>query len=308
MVASPRSKPAVDLRHLQTFLVVAEAGSFSRAAEQLGVSQPPLSRQIQRLEASLNVQLFDRSRAQIRLTEAGRVFAQSARRIIAQVEQGIYDAQQVSQGLTGEIIVGVDGRVIDCDRIIQFLSAYQSRFPDVRLHIKELSAQGQYQALQDHEMSLGFVAPWAVDDRETSDDIARHVIVRDMLSVVLPAFHPLAIASQLSFTDLADEAFVINNRWQQYLSNIAQQQQHALFTPNIVQSANTLKLILSFVALDKGITLLPASIEQQIPHPNLVYRPLHPPTKADTLSVIWRQDETHPTLTGLIQTLMRDGI
>ncbi|MEO0648419.1 MAG: LysR substrate-binding domain-containing protein, partial [Cyanobacteria bacterium J06650_10] len=81
---------------------------------------------------------------------------------------------------------------------------------------------------------------------------------------------------------------------------------HALFTPNIVQSANTLKLILSFVALDKGITLLPASIEQQIPHPNLVYRPLHPPTKPDTLTVIRRKDQTLPTLTGLNQTLKRD--
>lgn len=88
----------IDLRHLESFLVVVEEMNFGRAAERLRIAQPPLSRQIQRLEASLNVRLFDRTRPQIQLTDAGRVFVPEARRILSQVERGVQIAQRAEIG------------------------------------------------------------------------------------------------------------------------------------------------------------------------------------------------------------------
>jgi DNA-binding transcriptional LysR family regulator len=84
----------IDFRHLETFLVVAEELNFSRAAKRLGIAQPPLSRQIQRLEESLGAQLFDRSPPRIRLTEAGRVFVTEARKILSQVNQSAIATQR----------------------------------------------------------------------------------------------------------------------------------------------------------------------------------------------------------------------
>ncbi|MEO1296111.1 MAG: LysR family transcriptional regulator, partial [Cyanobacteria bacterium J06636_16] len=92
----------MDLRHLESFLVVVEEMNFGRAAERLRIAQPPLSRQIQRLEASLNVRLFDRTRPQIQLTDAGRVFVPEARRILSQVERGVQIAQRAAQGEVGQ--------------------------------------------------------------------------------------------------------------------------------------------------------------------------------------------------------------
>ena len=137
MVSSPLFKPSIELRHLQAFLAVADELSFSRAAERLGISQPPLSRLIQRLEAKLDVQLFDRSRAQVHLTAAGEVFAQNAEQIMRQMEQGIRDTRLVSQGLMGQLVVAVDGSAFACDRAVQMIDAYQTRWPDLQMQVVE---------------------------------------------------------------------------------------------------------------------------------------------------------------------------
>lgn len=306
MVSSSRAKSFVELRHLQTFLLVAEELSFSRAAERLGVSQPPLSRQIKRLEAQLNVQLFDRSHAQVRLTAAGRVFAKSARRIIEQMERGIHEAQLAAEGLTGELIVGIDGKASACDDMIRFMSAYQLRFPQVRLQLKELTAQEQLRALQAEEISLGFVEPWGVDVA-SAPDVNSHSVVQDSLSVVLPAFHSLATLSELSLLDVAGEDAVMGERWQRYVSAIAQKE-HLSFTPHIVQLASEHRLILSFVALGRGLSILPSATEHKMPYPGITYRRLQPAMKVNVLSAIWRCDETRPTMTALVQALTQKAI
>lgn len=91
-------KSHIELHHLSAFLTVAEEMNFKRAAERLHIAQPPLSRQIHRLELDLGVKLFYRTKRQIQLTEAGRAFLGEARRILSQVEQGIRVAQRASRG------------------------------------------------------------------------------------------------------------------------------------------------------------------------------------------------------------------
>ncbi|NEP66130.1 MAG: LysR family transcriptional regulator [Moorea sp. SIO4E2] len=99
----------MELNHLKTFLVVAEEMNFGRAAERLHIAQPPLSRQIKRLEESLGVQLFHRTKPQIQLTEAGRALVLEARRILKQVDLGVQVTQRASRGEIGQIILGFEG-------------------------------------------------------------------------------------------------------------------------------------------------------------------------------------------------------
>ena len=119
--------PQLKLQHLQIFLTVVDEMNFSRAAEQLGMAQPPLSRQIKRLELGLDVQLFDRSSSQISLTEAGKIFAERSRSILAQVEQSIELAQMVEKGMAGQLIIGVDSAAPACVRAIKIIEAYKKR-------------------------------------------------------------------------------------------------------------------------------------------------------------------------------------
>lgn len=303
MLSKSLLKPSIEFRHLQSFLVVAEELSFSRAAERLGISQPPLSRQIQRLEAKLDIQLFDRSRSQVQLTDAGLVFAQSARQVMRQIEQGVRDAKQVSQGLMGQLMVAVDGDAFACDRAIQLISAYQAGLPELHLQVEELNATAQIEALQLREIHLGFVASRFVAATQLPKGIMAAAVVRERLAVAFPVSHVLAISSQISLLDLADEAFVIAPSWLAYVRSLAKTHHHIDFNPPVTQSIQDYRLMLSFVAAGKGISIVPASTEQRFHYANVIYRPLQLAPEADILSVIWCNEQTNPSVAASIKAL-----
>ena len=96
----------MELRHLHYFITVAEELHFSRAAERLHISQPPLSQQIRDLEEELGVKLFERTKRQVHLTEAGKVFLKRSYLVLAQLEQGIAVTQQIGRGEVGQLSIG----------------------------------------------------------------------------------------------------------------------------------------------------------------------------------------------------------
>lgn len=96
----------MELRHLHYFIAVAEELHFSRAAERLHISQPPLSQQIRDLEEELGVKLFERTKRQVQLTEAGKVFLDRSYRVLAQLEQAIAATQQIGRGEVGRLAIG----------------------------------------------------------------------------------------------------------------------------------------------------------------------------------------------------------
>src|SRR3978361_823407 len=120
----------MELRHLRYFVAIAEEGSFIRAAERLNIAQPPLSQQIQNLEAELQFQLFDRSKRQVQLTKAGHLFLEKCYRILSQMELAIEDARRISRCEIGRLVVGyINTTFYSTPR--EMLRVFRARFPEV---------------------------------------------------------------------------------------------------------------------------------------------------------------------------------
>lgn len=283
MVSGSLQQPSIELRHLQTFLTVVEEMSFSRAAERLGIAQPPLSRQIQRLEAKLEVKLFDRTRPHIQLTSAGEVFADGAQRILQQVDQSVRVTQLANQGIVGQLTVGVDSSSAACDQAVQLLHSYQERCPSVQVEVKEMHVDAQLRALQAGEIDLGFVAPCPIPE-----DLSMEILVQEPLVAVLPSTHSLVNQEQVSLKDLKDEPLIMDTRRFEGWSGIGDfLLQDAQFQPKIIQSASDSRLILSFVASGLGISILPASISKNAIRPEIAYRPIVPAIVMASLAAVW---------------------
>jgi len=286
----------VEIRHLHTFLAVADALSFSKAAAQLGVSQPPLSRQIKRLEAKLSVQLFDRSRSQVRLTEAGRVFAEGARRIVAQMERTVKEAQLVSAGLVAPLVVGIDGGAIACDQALNLIANYQHQFPDRQIRVEELDARSQLNALHEGEIAFGFIASKQVKALELPPSLESMPVVKANLQAVLPTFHPLATTPEVSLPDITEEDFVLDSHWASYLRAASEKHCQRPFAPRVVQSAQSICLTLSLVSSGKGISVLPVLTDDRLLHSSIICRPIFPAIEVDVMSVVWRCTEDKETI------------
>lgn len=288
----------IDLRHLESFLVVVEEMNFGRAAERLRIAQPPLSRQIQRLEESLNVRLFDRTRPQIQLTEAGRVFVPEARRILSQVERGVQIAQRAAQGEIGQLLIGFEGSS-SSDLLPLSVRSYQQQFPGVSITVQEMPTGDQLQALLKEQIDLGFIVPRIADE-----SLVVETVLQESLVLALPEDHPLAAQDEIEVLQLRNESFIVGSPGDRCglhnaVMNICHQ---AGFIPKVTQVTNEMQLTLGLIAAGVGIALLPNSI-QGLHRKGVVYRSLQPPTAASSLAIAWRQNQANPALPNFLEVV-----
>ena len=291
-------KPHIELYHLEAFLTVAEEMNFKRAAERLHIAQPPLSRQIQRLELDLGVKLFYRTKRQVQLTEAGRAFLEEARRILSQVEQGIRVAQRASRGELGRLVLGFEGSSA-CDIIPFSLKVYQERFPDVELVVQEMATGEQLLALHEERIGIGFIVPPFNDEA-----LAVETVWREPLILALPETHSLSAQWDVPVQELRSETFITgprNSRCGLYEQTIAICQQ-AGFSPRIIQEAKEMQIMLGFIAAGLGIALLPASFKH-FQRPGVIYRRLQPSTPEIELAIAWRRDDPSPVLQAFLEVV-----
>lgn len=168
----------MELRHLRYFMAVAETRNFTRAAALLGVSQPPLSRQIRDLESEMGVQLLQRDTRPVVLTDAGRVFADQARQILAQVDLLTQSMHHMSSprfavGVVGSIMQGAMPRMI---------RAFREACPHVEVELLELTTLEQVAALKEGRIDAG-LGRLRIEDA----DIRRTLLYAEPLVLATPA-------------------------------------------------------------------------------------------------------------------------
>lgn len=288
----------MELRHLRAFVAVAEELHFGRAAERLGIQQPPLSLQIQALERELKTRLFDRGSRRVALTAVGALFLTEARATLAQAARAIAVVRRAGEGEIGEIRLGFTASSPFTEVMPQVIYAFRRRFPEVSLKLVGMTTREQLAALVARKLDLAFIrSPFAPIPPEVS---ALNVLT-DRLMLVLRADHPLAALPAVPIAALTHEPFVMFERdagtgiWDQIVAICADQG----FSPTVAQEAREAPTLIGLVAAGLGITILPGSLER-IHVEGVVYRPLDTPQAASTVLLAHRRDESGGAVMGFV--------
>jgi len=278
----------MELRHLRYFVAVAEELSFTRAAERLHIGQPPLSQQIQALEAEIGARLLERNKRRVLLTEAGRLFLADARRMLALAEQAKETAHRAHMGEAGELRVGFTFSTPFTPLFAKVVRRYRQAYPRVLLSFQEMATLHQLAKIESRELDVGFVRPASM---QLPHKVALTKLRSDPLRLVLPTDSPLARQKSIAVKDLAGQAFVVfpKDAGTGIYHQIFELCRAAGFTPHIAMEAGEPSTIIGLVAAGCGISVLPGSFEG-IHMEGVVYRPLADPD-ATTSMLLARHTE-----------------
>jgi DNA-binding transcriptional LysR family regulator len=246
----------VELRHLKSFLAVADALSFIRAAKALHLSQPALTSQIQKLEEEVGVQLLLRNKRSVRLTDAGTIFVEEARETLARAAKALERVQRASRGEIGLLRIGfVSSAALE---IVPFIAtAFRKRYPQVQLDLMNVRSSAQLEQLSSRTLDIGFVRLPA-----SHSGLEFLPVHSEPFVIVLSKDHPLAAKGSLSLRDLSNEHFVAyGRRWAPgFFDQIVAICNKAGFTPNIVQETAEMYTAIALVAAGREVAILPRSL------------------------------------------------
>ncbi|WP_031408562.1 LysR family transcriptional regulator [Thiomonas sp. FB-Cd] len=262
----------MELRHLRAFLAVFEERNFTRAAARLHISQPPLSQQIQALEAELGVRLFERGRGGAAPTAAGQSLMPQARAILDQMHHAAEQARRAGRGETGSLAVGFAGSMPFSVVMPQLLRDFRAAWPDVALQLREQPSRAQIDDLLAGRLDVGFIRPTS---HEHWDAIQSRLILREPLLLALHTEHPSARHERLSLSALRDEPFIL---YSATLGSGLREQTLALclaagFAPRVAQEVHEMPTLISLVSAGIGVGLVAASM-QRAQMPYVRYLPL----------------------------------
>ena len=293
----------MDLRRLRYFVVVAEELSFSRAAQRLRISQPPLSNQIKQLEEELGVQLFKRSSRGVRMTDSGEVLLGDARRIFVQLEQTTRVVQRVGHGEVGRLTLGFVPSASN-EVLPSILRKFRQRFPDVELFLREMRPDRVVQRLHDQQIDAGFLF-LPLDDALLNIEC----VSREPLVLALPESHRLAAKPRVELQALAEEPFILPARYSMpgLFGQVTQACHQAGFVPRAVQKDVWLmQTIVGLVAGDIGVALVPESL-RNLRRRGVVYKPVYGLSPTVELGMVWRRDDQGAVLHSFLR-VVRDGV
>jgi DNA-binding transcriptional LysR family regulator len=265
----------MELRHLRYFIAVAQEGHITRAAQHLGIQQPPLSLQIQSLERELGVKLFKRLPRGVALTEAGTTFLEQARGILDQVERALAATHRTARGEQGRVAVGFTSSAPFHPFVPRVIRGFREMSPLVSLVLEESGSSELVQALQNEEIDAAFIRSPVAD---VVNLLVRPILDEEML-VALPAGHALsdatANASPLPLAALANETFILYKRpgGPGLYDTIITACHGAGFSPRVGQEAPRIISTLNLVAAGLGVSIVPASL-QRLQMDGVVYRRL----------------------------------
>ena len=248
----------LDPRLLRSFIAVAEELHFGRAARRLHLSQPPLSMQIKKLEEVLGVQLFERDRRHVELTEAGAFLLHRARHLLGEAARTCRDVRHIGAGEAGVLAVGYT-TTATYEVLPKLVAAYRHQYPNVELELVELRSSAMPEALRSRRIEVGLgcgpLGPADLDEL---------VLVRERVFVAVGVEHALARRKRLGWRDLDGQAFIqvrpdIEPAWAEACAACLRRERVAY---EVAQQTDSKLAMLGLVAAGLGVSLVSQSMQR----------------------------------------------
>lgn len=243
---------SMEFYQLRTFLVISEVGSLTKAVDKLWLTQPAISRQVQALEASLGVVLFERTRRSMRLTDAGVVLQKYAERCMSLIVDCEQALEEVRVGTVGHIHLGVGG-THPMYELPELLQSFASRFPDVEVSVRTGRSQEIIDSVHERQLDLAFI-------RTPIADPGIHSVYLYEEPIILVA-QPgqCKVDSSLELEDVLSYPIILFPKGTSFRKQVDTMFSKIQITPRIRLETDSVEEIRRFVALGMGIAFLPAS-------------------------------------------------
>jgi DNA-binding transcriptional LysR family regulator len=284
----------MELRHLRYFVAIGEEENYRRAAQRLNVAQTALSTQIQNLEAELGFKLFDRLPRGVKLSGAGQLFLEDARRILQQVSEASARAARVARGQSGTLRVGFTENASWRDVAPESIRRFRERQPDAELQLTPATSLEQIEAIRLGRLDAGFVFNMPKGDAE----LDYLPVAMQHVELAVPKGHALAKVKRLRLKDLVDAPFVWFPRRESpafYDRLIHECFRGGLKSPRIVQEGLNEATILSLVSHGMGVGWVNGTARWRCPE-GVVIVSIVDLDMPLPLALVWRKDNTSPLL------------
>ena len=288
----------MELRHLRYFVAIGEEQHYGRAAHRLRIAQPALSRQIQNLEEEIGFKLFDRLARGVKISAAGKLFLEDARRILQQVDEATKRARRVASGQSGTLRVGFVESISWHGVVPDSFRRFRERQPDAELQLKPLSSLQQIEAVQSGQLDAGFVFTIA----NTDGALAQLEVAVLNLMLAVPKRHPLTKLKNLRLRDVNDAPFIWFPRRESpaYYDRLMHECfRGGLKSPHIVQEGVNEATILSLVSCGLGVAFVSSATRWRCPE-SVALLPVADLKLPLPFALIWRKDNASPLLVKFI--------
>ncbi len=288
----------MELRQLRYFVAVAEHLHYGQAAKYLHMAQPPLSQQIQRLEAELGVELFRRTSRKVELTEHGAQLLDAARRVLGEADSVLDLASGLKAGTAGHLRIAFVASALNWG-LPPLLRSFREQNLELEITATQMPVNDQVVALIENRIDIGFTLA-----RLTYDQLRVQVISVEPLVAVLPADHPHAGDERVQLGDLAQETFLT---WRApfgpHLDDfITRACAEAGFMPRVLYQGPQIHTLANMVAAGFGVSLVP-QCDRRMATPGAVFKDLAPPAPWTVLSAVRHRRGSNPIVDRLMDEL-----
>lgn len=274
----------LDIKHLQYFIEVSNFNSFSRAADHLFITQPTISKMIKNLESELGVALFDRSRKQLALTDAGLIILEQAKLIDKAFKNLETELDNLTGLKKGHIRIGLPP-IFNAHDFLKIVGSFHEKYPGITFQLVEDGSKKIEEDVGKNLLDVGIIV------LPTKNELFNHFsFMEEDLKLILHPSHPLAEREEVQLAELANESFILFNKDFVLNDRIILSCNNVGFNPHIISESSQQSFIEEMVSFKLGISLLPESICDNL-NKNIKSVKVVNPSISWNLAIIWGKDQ-----------------
>ncbi|WP_433748012.1 cidABC operon transcriptional activator CidR [Falsibacillus pallidus] len=274
----------MDIKHLQYFIEVANFNSFSRAAENLFITQPTISKMIKNLETELGIELFERSRKQLTLTDAGKIILEQAKLIDTAFKNLETELDNLTGLKKGHIRIGLPP-IFNAHFFLKIVGKYHEMYPGITFQLVEDGSKKIEDDVSNNLLDAGVIV------LPTKNDLFDHfAFMEEDLKLIIHPSHPLADREEINLVELKNESFILFNKDFVLNDRIVHSCTSVGFTPHIISESSQRSFIEEMVESKLGVSLLPESVCHNL-NKNVKSVKIVNPSISWNLAIIWGKNQ-----------------